>query len=111
MAERNYRSRNDDIDDELDDEEESGDDRRGRGDRGDRRRGPRRRKEDFFLTSKTVPDYKDVDTLRRFLTDRAKIRPRRQTGLNSKNQRLLARQIKRARHLALLPYTDDQTRL
>jgi len=110
MAERNFR-RNDDIDDELDDEE-GGDERGGRrGDRGDRRRGPRRRKEDFFLTSKTVPDYKDVDTLRRFLTDRAKIRPRRQTGLNSKNQRLLARQIKRARHLALLPYTDDQTRL
>ena len=51
-----------------------------------------------------------MDTLRRFVTERAKIRPRRQTGLSSKNQRLLARQIKRARHLALLPFTDEQMR-
>jgi small subunit ribosomal protein S18 len=51
-----------------------------------------------------------VDTLRRFLSDRAKIRPRRQTGLTSKHQRMLAREIKRARHLALLPFTDEHTR-
>jgi small subunit ribosomal protein S18 len=76
---------------------------------GPRRRGMRR-KEDIFAASNTVPDYKDVETLKRFLTERAKIRPRRQTGLSSKNQRLLARQIKRARHLALLPFTDEQTR-
>ncbi len=76
---------------------------------GLRRRGMRR-KEDIFAASNTVPDYKDVETLKRFLTERAKIRPRRQTGLSSKNQRLLARQIKRARHLALLPFTDEQTR-
>lgn len=76
-----------------------------------RQRGRRgRRREDYFNATGTNPDYKDVDTLRRFLTDRAKIRPRRQTGLSSKNQRLLARQIKRARHLALLPFTDDQQR-
>lgn len=74
------------------------------------RRGSRVRKEDYFVTNHTVPDYKDVETLRRFITERAKIRPRRQTGLTSKHQRLLARQIKRARHLALLPFTDDQTR-
>ena len=74
------------------------------------RMGGRRRKEDFFNANKTVPDYKDVETLKRFLTERAKIRPRRQTGLTSKNQRKLARQIKRARHLALLPFTDEQTR-
>jgi small subunit ribosomal protein S18 len=55
-------------------------------------------------------DYKDVDTLRRFITERGKIRPRRQTGLTSKHQRILARQIKRARHLALLPFTDEHTR-
>ena len=77
---------------------------------GGRRGGGRRRKEDFFNVNKTVPDYKDVETLKRFLTERAKIRPRRQTGLTSKNQRKLARQIKRARHLALLPFTDEQTR-
>lgn len=74
------------------------------------RRGSRIRKEDYFTGNHTLPDYKDVDTLRRFITERAKIRPRRQTGLTSKHQRLLARQIKRARHLALLPFTDDQTR-
>ncbi len=77
--------------------------------RGGRRRG-RRRKEDYFVVNETVPNYKDVDTLQRFMTERAKIRPRRQTGLNAKNQRRLAREIKRARHLALLPYTDEQTR-
>jgi len=77
--------------------------------RSGRRRG-RRRKEDYFHANNTVPNYKDVDTLRRFMTDRAKIRPRRQTGLTSKNQRLLARQIKRARHLALLPFTDGHMR-
>jgi small subunit ribosomal protein S18 len=77
--------------------------------RGGPRRG-RRRKEDYFHASRTVPNYKDVETLKRFITERAKIRPRRQTGLTSKNQRLLARQIKRARHLALLPFTDEQTR-
>ena len=81
-----------------------------RGGRPGGRRGGRRRKEDFFNVNKTVPDYKDVETLKRFLTERAKIRPRRQTGLTSKNQRKLARQIKRARHLALLPFTDEQTR-
>ncbi len=81
-----------------------------RGGRMGGRRGGRRRKEDFFKANKTVPDYKDVETLKRFLTERAKIRPRRQTGLTSKNQRKLARQIKRARHLALLPFTDEQTR-
>ena len=72
------------------------------------RRG--RRKEDYFYANDVKIDYKDVDTLRRFLTDRAKIRPRRQTGLTSKHQRLLSRQIKRARHLALLPFVREHYR-
>lgn len=97
------RGRNRDNDDSFD--SGMGDDDR----RGSRRRS-RRHKEDFFHTNKVSIDYKDVDTLRRFMTERGKIRPRRQTGLTSKHQRLLARQIKRARHLALLPYTDNQTR-
>jgi small subunit ribosomal protein S18 len=50
-------------------------------------------------------DYKDADTLRRFLNDRGKIRPRRQTGTCARHQRRLAQAIKRARHLALLPFT------
>ncbi len=54
-------------------------------------------------------DYKDYDMLRRFLTERAKIRPRRQTGTCARHQRAVARAIKRARHLALLPFTASQS--
>lgn len=49
-------------------------------------------------------DYKDVETLRRYITETGKIKPRRQTGNCSRCQRELAREIKRARHLALLPF-------
>jgi small subunit ribosomal protein S18 len=49
-------------------------------------------------------DYKDVDTLRRYINETGKIKPRRQTGNCARCQRELAREIKRARHLALLPY-------
>lgn len=82
----------------------------GRRSSGPRGRRGRRRKVDYFASSETVPNYKDVDVLQRFMTERAKIRPRRQTGLSAKNQRKLAQEIKRARHMALLPYTDEQTR-
>jgi len=58
---------------------------------------------DEFAASKTIPDYKKVDQLRRYVNNQGKILPRRRTGLSAKNQRLLARAIKRARHLALLP--------
>lgn len=89
------------------------DDRSSREDRGSRRprrRGRRRRREDYFDSTNTEPNYKDVDTLRRFMSERAKIRPRRQTALTAKNQRKLAREIKRARHMALLPFTDEHQR-
>jgi len=49
-------------------------------------------------------DYKDVDILSRYINESGKIKPRRQTGNCSRCQRQLAREIKRARHLALLPY-------
>jgi small subunit ribosomal protein S18 len=55
-------------------------------------------------------DYKDVNTLHRFVSERGKIMPRRQTGTCSKHQRVLARAVKRARHLALLPFTTERTR-
>jgi small subunit ribosomal protein S18 len=48
--------------------------------------------------------------LRRYVTDRGKIRPRRQTGTCAKHQRALARAIKRARHLALIPFTGNAGR-
>jgi len=51
-------------------------------------------------------DYKDVDTLRRYLGETGKIKPRRQTGNCARCQRELAREIKRARHLALLPFVS-----
>ena len=53
--------------------------------------------------------YKNVDGLQRYITERGKIRPRRQTGNCAKHQRALAREIKRARYLALLPYTADHS--
>ena len=52
-------------------------------------------------------DYKDVAKLRRFVSERAKILPRRITGTCAKHQRQLTTAIKRARHIALLPYTAD----
>lgn len=52
-------------------------------------------------------DYKLYDMLRRFVTEEGKIRPRRQTGTCARHQRALANAIKRARHIALLPYTSE----
>jgi small subunit ribosomal protein S18 len=77
------------------------------------RRSPRQRRTYFrkkvcklcARKIKTV-DYKDVDLLRRFVTDRGKILPRRITGTCSKHQRMLARAIKRARMIALLPFVS-----
>ena len=54
-------------------------------------------------------DYKDVNLLRRFMSDRAKIRARRVTGNDSQQQREVARAIKNAREMALLPYTTRVT--
>ena len=51
-----------------------------------------------------VIDYKDVATLRKFITDRGKIRARRITGVSVQAQRLIARAVKNAREVALLPY-------
>jgi len=80
------------------------------GDRGDGKGGPRRRfqrrKICYFTAIKAqYIDYKDVETLKRFVTDRGKILPRRVTGTSAKFQRLLTQAIKRARHMALLPFT------
>ncbi|OGC70733.1 30S ribosomal protein S18 [candidate division WWE3 bacterium RIFOXYC1_FULL_39_7] len=60
----------------------------------------------YFTQSGTKPDYKEVLTLKRFTSDRGKIIPQKYTGVSSKNQRLLAAEIKKARYMALLPYTD-----
>jgi len=55
-------------------------------------------------------DYKEVEMLRGFITDRAKIAPRRRTGTCARHQRTIAVAIKRARHLALLPYVPSHMR-
>jgi small subunit ribosomal protein S18 len=91
--------------------------------RGPQRRGPQRPRRrgrhfkqrrkicGFCVDKVTHIDYKDVELLRRYITERGKIRPRRKTGTCAKHQRPLARAIKRARYMALLPYTADHIRL
>ena len=72
------------------------------------RRFGRRKKVDPFEKDKTKKiDYKDVETLRNYISDRGKILPRRITGLNAKHQREMTVAIKRARQIALLPYNAD----
>jgi small subunit ribosomal protein S18 len=72
-------------------------------DRGNFRK--RRKKECYFTKNKVkYIDYKDADLLTRFISDRGKILPRRVTGTTAKYQRKLAIAIKRARHMALLPF-------
>lgn len=55
-------------------------------------------------------DYKEVGKLRRFISDRGRIDPRRKTGTCARHQRVLSIALKRARHLALLPYTTRHIR-
>jgi small subunit ribosomal protein S18 len=70
-----------------------------------------KRKVCSFCAEKVVAiDYKDVTKLRRYISDRGKIDPRGKTGTCAKHQRALATAIKRARHLALLPFTGSHIR-
>jgi small subunit ribosomal protein S18 len=97
-------------------------DRSDRPDRPDRFGGPRfggRGGRDFRSRRKVCAfcidhvreiDYKDVGRLRRYISERAKIEPRRKTGTCAKHQRRLTVALKNARHMALLPYTAAQIR-
>ncbi len=69
----------------------------------------RRRKKVCYFTENKIKtiDYKDVDLLKRFISDRGKILPKRVTGTKAPYQRQLGVAIKRARHMALLPYVKD----
>ena len=70
-----------------------------------------RPRECAFCSDKNLKiDYKAVDLLQRYVTDEGKIRPRRQTGVCAKHQRELAVAIKRARHIALLPFSGEVLR-
>ena len=82
---------------------------RRRGDGGGRRRG--RRAPMFTPIEVEHIDYKDVDKLRRLISERGRIESRRKSSLTAKDQRKLAREIKRARFLALLPYTAEHMRV
>lgn len=69
--------------------------------------GMRRRKTcPFSVDNGPTIDYKDVDMLKRYVSDRGKLLPSRITGVSAKYQRQLTAAVKRARQLALLPYTD-----
>jgi len=68
---------------------------------------PKRKRCLFCIEKATDIDYKDPAKLRPYISDRGKIEPRRKTGACAKHQRVLAMAIKRARHLALLPYVPS----
>ncbi|GAB4452479.1 MAG: 30S ribosomal protein S18 [Armatimonadaceae bacterium] len=70
-------------------------------------RRPKRKVCYFTVQKIDYIDYKNVALLRRFVTDRGKILPRRTTGTSAKYQRQLARAIKRAREIALLPFVAE----
>ena len=81
-----------------------------RSERRPRRRGgrrPRRKVCSFCVDKIEYIDYKDINRLRRFVNERGKILPRRMSGNCAKHQRQLSEAIKRARAIALLPYTVD----
>ena len=76
-----------------------------------RRRGrfnDRNRPRKYTRINVELIDYKDLSTLRRFMSDRGKVRSRRVTGLSRRHQQQLALAIKRARELALLPYVGER---
>lgn len=86
-----------------------------RGERGDRTNGRRkfvaRRKVCIYCADKIrTPDYKDVKRLQRFISERGKIMPRRRTGTCARHQRGLTTAVKRARHMAMLPFVAAHTR-
>jgi small subunit ribosomal protein S18 len=71
---------------------------------------PRRKVCGFCVDKVETIDYKAVDRLRKYLSERAKIEPRRKTGTCARHQRALSVALKRARHMALLPYVGPHSR-
>ena len=80
------------------------------------RREPKRKRPEFrkrkrrpcvFCVDKKTLDYKDVSFVRRFITDRGKIAPRRMTGCCALHQRMVAGVVKKARQVGLVPYTVE----
>jgi small subunit ribosomal protein S18 len=73
-------------------------------------RRPRRKVCSFCVDKVQKIDYKDVGRIRRYISERGKIDPRRKSGTCAKHQRMLTTALKRARLMALLPYTADHVR-
>ena len=70
------------------------------------RKPNKKRQNPLTLAKIDYIDYKDVNLLRKFISDRGKIRARRVTGVSAQQQRQIAKAIKNAREMALLPYTS-----
>ena len=64
----------------------------------------------WFELNHIEPDYKDIKIISRYISERGKIVPRRLSGVTAKNQRRLAKAIKRARHLALVSFVSENIR-
>lgn len=105
-----YRRRPSDGDDGGDDDldprgmSDDSDDGGGRSRGGFRKQRMGRNRHSVYCPEGKCFDYKDYETLKRYVNETGKIKPRRQTGNCARCQRELAREIKRARHLALLPF-------
>jgi small subunit ribosomal protein S18 len=74
---------------------------------GEGYRPKKRKKCPFTAAGRREIDYKDIDTLSKFITERGKILPRRITGVSAYHQKRLTDAIKRARHMALLPFVAE----
>lgn len=77
------------------------------GRRQNKRRFARKRVCEFCVGKDKVIDYKNADELKRYVSEYGRIRPRRQTGACAKHQREVAVAVKRARHIALLPFVVE----
>ena len=63
----------------------------------------------YYCDNKKDPDYKDIDTISKFISDRARILSRGRSGVCNKHQRKIAEAVKLARFMAIMPYTRNQT--
>jgi len=107
LADYNNRDRDVDESSSANEREETGGRREYRP-----RRDMRRPRACPFCSEKMAElDYKDVPALKRFISERGRILPRRRTAACAKHQRMISTAIKRARQIALLPYTAEHTRV
>ena len=91
---------------------DDGEERRGRGGRGGGGGGFHRPRGCEICRAKTdIVDYKDTNMLRRYITERGKMEPRRKASTCARHQRAVAQAVKRVRTIALLPYTSEHIRL